>query len=764
MLLQIHEPGQSPLPHEEEEIAIGIDLGTTNSLIAYSKDEKPFCIEDENGKVITPSILKTADDGKEISSIKRLMGIGIEDYNNSLQNFGFDIDEQKSDKVIYLNFGDKKITPIEASAEILKKLKNIAESKFDKKVTKAVITVPAYFNDAQRQATKDAAKLAGLEALRLINEPTAAALAYGLDKGAEGTYAVFDLGGGTFDVSILQMKMGVFKVIATGGDTILGGDDFDYEIAKFLKDKYSLKQEASELRQVAKELKEQLTESELANLVLEDESFKYKDTKEFEDIDLTVTPIFFSPRLRGELVGGARSEDTSGYIERGKIGSSETSTRKEKTREFAKDLKDNLTKQERNLWANLSSKKLQHYKFRKQYSIGKYIVDFVCLETGLVVELEGSQHYDNDYDKKRTEFLNKAGYSILRFWNNDVDSNLEAVCETILEVSNKLSGKAEVKITQREFKQCTQTLTNKTLEIFDSVLKDAEIEPNDLKGTVLVGGSTRMRNIKQALEDFLGTKPLDDINPDTVVALGAAVQAESLNHGTSNLLLDVTPLSLGLETYGGLMEVLIPRNSTIPTSASQKFTTYEDGQTAIKIQVLQGERELAKNCRSLAEFNLRGIPPLPSGTAVIEVTFMLDADGILTVKAREETTGTEQVIEVKPSYGLNAEEIEKILISSMEQAKADVLERLIQETRVEAEINIKNLQKALEIDGELIPDEYYNYLENQIKKLHNLVEKGTRDEIEAGIMNLNKAAHEFADMRVSNSIGKYIGGKKFDEI
>ncbi|HCR86540.1 MAG TPA: Fe-S protein assembly chaperone HscA [Alphaproteobacteria bacterium] len=596
-------------------------MGTTNSLVAYSSEEKPFCIKNDDGSEITPSIL-IANNGEQISSFKRLMGLGIEDYKNKLQNFGFNVDEEKSDKIIYLNFENKKITPVEASAEILKKLKHCAEKHFEKTVNKAVITVPAYFNDAQRQATKDAAKLAGLQVLRLINEPTAAALAYGLDKGSEGTYAVFDLGGGTFDVSILSMQMGVFKVIATGGDSLLGGDDYDNEIVKHLKELgiRNQKLDFSDLRKLAKEIKESLTEKEE-----------------------------------------------------------------------------------------------------------------VCINSSLQA---------------------LAKQSIL---TSETNSTMDCFVA-------EAPRNDTIDFTRSKFYELTNHLTQKTIKIFEEVLTQADIEVEDLQGVVMVGGSTRMPVIREAVEKFTGKKPLTDINPDTVVALGAAIQAETLTRGTNNLLLDVTPLSLGLETYGGLMEVLISRNTAIPASHSQKFTTYEDGQTAMKIQVLQGEREFAKDCRSLALFNLIGIPPMPAGTAIIEVTLMLDADGILSVRAKEETTGKEQIVEVKPNYGLTSEEMEKMLVSSMEQARDDITKRLLQEARVEADLNIKNLKKALEVDGELIPDEYQNYLENQIKKLQNTMRSENREEIEAGIFALNKAAHEFADMRVSKAFSKYVGGKKVSEV
>lgn len=604
MLLQIHEPGQSPLPHEGEDIAIGIDLGTTNSLAAFSSDESPSVICDKYGHFIVPSVLNLSERNnisvgegnsatvKSISSIKRLMGKGLSDIKDDLSPFGFEVIKEKSDKIIHLKFGDREITPVEASAEILKEVKLRAEESLQKPIKKAVITVPAYFNDAERQATKDAAKLAGLEVLRLINEPTAAALAYGLDKGSEGIYAVYDLGGGTFDVSILQMEMGVFRVLATGGDTQLGGDDIDLVISGQLS-VISKGLNSQQLKILARKIKEELSTKEKA--VIENNGQKISLTR--KELDLIIKPII-----------------------------------------------------------------------------------------------------------------------------------------------------------------------DKTISIFFEVIKSAKLNIEDIKGVILVGGSTRIPLVQSEIEKFTKLKPLTDIDPDQVVALGAAIQAEALTRGSNSLLLDVTPLSLGLETYGGLMEVLIQRNTPIPARVAQKFTTYEDGQTAIKVHVLQGERELAKNCRSLAMFDIRNIPPQPAGIAVVEISFILDADGILSVSAIEETTRTETKVEVRPSYGLNAEEMEKMLISSMEQAQNDIAERLLQEARVEAAVATKAIKSALEKDGDIIDKNYRELIEKAIKGLENAAKGDNRELIHSLIQGLDKVATDFADARVSKALKGYLGGKKVNEV
>ncbi len=608
MLIQIHEPGQTPLPHENEMgIAIGIDLGTTNSLAAISSDEKPSVICDKYGSFIIPSVIninerniinigeKTSSTIKSVSSIKRLIGKSIQDVaDENLSAYGIEIVQETSDKIINFRLGDKIFNPISASSEILKAVKNHADEVLGRHIHKAVITVPAYFNDAQRQATKDAAKLAGLEVLRLINEPTAAALAYGLDKQSEGLYAVYDFGGGTFDVSILQMQMGVFRVIATGGDTHLGGDDIDLALVEMVKNNSK-------------------------NITINNQQLKNILKKAKEDLSLS--------------------------------------------------------------------------------------------------------------DK------------------------------TILEIDNN-----KIEITRTKFEEIIKPIIDKTISIFSSVLKDARIKPAELDGVIMVGGSTRIPLVQKEVEKLSGKKPLTDINPDQVVALGAAIQAEALTKGSNSLLLDVTPLSLGLETYGGLMEVLISRNTPIPARVKQKFTTYEDGQTAMKIHILQGERELAKNCRSLACFDLKNIPPQPAGTAVIEVTFALDADGILSVSAIEEKTGTKAEIEVRPSYGLNYEEMEKMLLASIMDAERDIFERLLLEAKIEADIVIKTIKSALSEDENLIEKNYKITIENCIKELQLACDGEDRELIHSLIAKLDKTATDFADARVSKALQGYLGGKKVGEV
>jgi molecular chaperone HscA len=612
MLLQIHEPGQTPMPHAgEKKHAVGIDLGTTNSLIAISKSEQPEIIRDENGSALIPSTITLSESGEiivgdldnphnTIRSAKRLMGLSQKDIADG-SNLGFAIDAENSDKVVRIKFGEKTITPVEVSAQILKKLKATAETALSGEVTQAVITVPAYFDEAARQSTKDAAKLAGLEVLRLINEPTAAALAYGLDKGSEGTFAVYDLGGGTFDITILKMRGGVFQVLATGGDARLGGDDFDHQISGNIAANLSLTNltntETNQLNLIARKVKEALSNA-----------LEYKHEFEF----------------RGEA---------------------------------------------------------------KTYSI-----------------------------------------------------------------------------TRAQFETLITPLVQRTIQIFESVLEDASLDAEDIKGTVLVGGSTRVPLVQEKLTELLGQKPLADIDPDKIVALGAAIQAEALTQGSENLLIDVTPLSLGLETIGGIMEVLIPRNTPIPTSAEQKFTTYEDGQTAMKIHVYQGEREMVEHCRSLAEFTLRGIPPLPAGHAIIKVKFTLDADGILTVSAEEETTHNRQTIEVKPSYGLEVSEVEAMLYQSIEHAKEDIVRKILQESRNEAAIMVKTLNGALEKDGNLIDNAYKTAIQAKIAELETAIQGTDRELIDHLAMELDKFAADFADLRVSEALKGFMSGKSVNEI
>lgn len=620
-LLQIHEPGQTPLPHEEEDnIVVGIDLGTTHSLVAISRESKPEIIRDVDGNMLHPSVVHYLDGtittgyhaqekagGACLSSVKRLLGREVADIKKTSGAIPYPIAANYEGGVIRLDVGGEEVTPVEVSAEILKSLKVQAERALKQEVTRVVITVPAYFDDAARQATKYAAQLAGLEVMRLVNEPTAAALAYGLDQGKEGTYAVYDLGGGTFDISILKMTKGVFKVLSTAGNTSLGGDDFDREMAEiFLWD------------------------------------FKHKTGR--------------APQLQPDELAVILRQ--------------------------AKDAKEYLT-----------------------------------------------EHKTGVFDV--------------------------FVQEQMLEVN----------VERDAFNQVIAPFVEMSLDAVRQALADANLEPEEIDGVVLVGGSTRVPLVQQKVAEFFGQdKVLRSIDPDIVVAEGAALQAEGLSGASSNLLLDVIPLSLGLETMGGIVEKVIHRNTPIPVSKTQEFTTYQDGQTGMQIHVVQGEREMVSQNRSLAKFELIGIPSMVAGAARVKVIFTVDADGLLTVSAREETTGVRQTVEVKPSYGLAPKQIQHMLRDSMQHARSDMEERLLQEARVEAERIIHSVENAVKVDGTLLSDEEKQSIKDAVNSLQQILESSDRDAIVIQTETLIKNTESFAAKRIDKHAAKSLRGKHVKEV